>query len=113
MVKKPTYEQLEQRIRVMEGELSEHRELKQTLLVAEKALKESENRYRTLIEESFLAVSFIDREGRYQYVSPRFTEMFGYSLEDIPTGKEWFRKAHPDPAYRHQAISTWIDDKRE
>jgi two-component system cell cycle sensor histidine kinase/response regulator CckA len=36
--------------------------------------------------------------------------LVGYDLDDIPNGKTWFRKAYPDPTYRHQLISTWIDD---
>ena len=35
---------------------------------------------------------------------------FRYNLEDIPNGREWFRRAYPDPKYRHNAISKWIDD---
>ena len=38
--------------------------------------------------------------------------MFGYALEDVPSGREWFRKAFPDSKYRHNVISTWIDDAR-
>jgi signal transduction histidine kinase/ActR/RegA family two-component response regulator len=36
--------------------------------------------------------------------------LLGYDLNDIPNGKSWFRKAYPDPTYRHYVISTWIDD---
>jgi hypothetical protein len=36
--------------------------------------------------------------------------MFGYKLIDIPTGREWFRKAFPDPEARQEAIGAWIGD---
>jgi len=49
----------------------------------------------------------IRKDGRYQYVNPKFVEMFGYTLEDVATGREWFAKAYPDPEYRRQVISTW------
>jgi PAS domain S-box-containing protein len=39
--------------------------------------------------------------------------MFGYTLEDIPTGREWFTKAFPDPEIRDQAMSAWIADLKE
>jgi len=52
----------------------------------------------------------VDRDGHYQYINPKFVEIFGYTLDDTPTGREWFSKAFPDPEYRHQVISTWIYD---
>ncbi|MBC8458574.1 MAG: PAS domain S-box protein, partial [Deltaproteobacteria bacterium] len=57
-----------------------------------------------------LGISLIGKDGYYKYINPRFVEMFGYCLEDIPTGREWFRKAFPDEEYRHQVISTWKTD---
>ena len=80
---------------------------------AEEALKESEERYRILSEESPLGISLIDKEGNYKYINPKFSEIFGYTYEDIPTGREWFRKAYPDREYRHKVISTWMNDQKE
>jgi len=77
---------------------------------AETALKKSEERFRTLVEQSPLGIAIISSSGRYQYVNSRFQEMFGYSLEDIPTGADWFQKAFPDPAYRQKVIRRWNDD---
>jgi len=77
---------------------------------AEKALRQEEEKFRVLVEESPLGISFIDKDGKYKYINPKFIEIFGYTLEDIPTGKEWFKKAYPDSEYRHQVISTWIND---
>ena len=77
---------------------------------AEEALKESEERFRILTEKSPLGISLIGKDGYYKYINPKFVEMFGYTLKDIPTGREWFRKAYPDKEYRHQVISKWITD---
>jgi PAS domain S-box-containing protein len=52
----------------------------------------------------------IDKDGAFRYINPKFRELFGYDLNDVPNGKTWFRKAYPDPAYRHHVISTWIND---
>jgi PAS domain S-box-containing protein len=92
MAKKPTREQPEGNVEV---------------------LRASEEKYRILVSESPLGVALIGRGGRYEYVNPKFTKMFGYTLEDIPTGREWFDKAFPDPELRDQIISTWITDLRE
>jgi PAS domain S-box-containing protein len=61
-------------------------------------------------ENAPFGIALIDQDGTYKYINPKFKELFGYDLNDIPDGKTWFRKAYPDPAYRHQAISAWIDD---
>lgn len=65
---------------------------------------------RLIAENSPFGMALIDKDGRFLYINPKFRELFGYDLSYIPTGREWFRKAYPDPAYRHEVISTWIDD---
>jgi PAS domain S-box-containing protein len=55
-------------------------------------------------------IAQISKEGYYLYVNPRFMEITGYTLEDVPTGKEWFRKAYPDPDYRKQVMEAWKED---
>ncbi len=77
---------------------------------AEEALDKEKERLRILVNESPLGVSIIGKDGHYEYVNPKFTEIFGYTLEDIPTGREWFASAYPNEEYRNQAISTWIAD---
>ncbi len=77
---------------------------------AEESRRISEERFRVLCEQSPLGMSLIDREGRYEYVNPSFVSIFGYALQDVPTGMDWFRKAFPDPAHRTEAIRTWKED---
>lgn len=78
-------------------------ELKRTLY----ALAESENKFSTLIQESPYGISIIDRSGAYQYLNRKFTEMFGYTLADLPDGKAWFKLAFPDLSERKRAIAVW------
>jgi PAS domain S-box-containing protein len=79
----------------------------------EKEVWAEKERFRTLADESPLGVSFISRDGRYEYLNPKFQEMFGYTLADIPTGRDWFEKAFPDPDYRDGVIASWIDDEKK
>jgi diguanylate cyclase (GGDEF)-like protein/PAS domain S-box-containing protein len=65
---------------------------------------------QSLVEEAPLGVAFIGKDGRYKYVNSKFIEIFGYTLEDIPTGREWFQKAYPHEEYRKRVISTWLND---
>ncbi|UCD59084.1 MAG: PAS domain S-box protein, partial [Candidatus Hydrogenedentota bacterium] len=80
---------------------------------AEEALKESEEKFKTLVANAPIGLSVIAKDGTYEYLNPKFIEMFGYTLEDVPTGKRWFEKAYPDPEYRQEAISCWMENLRE
>jgi PAS domain S-box-containing protein len=75
-------------------------------------IREKEN-FRILVEESPLGVAVVGKDGHYKYINPKFVKIFGYSREDIPTGRDWFNRAFPDLGYRNQVISTWINDFRE
>ncbi len=77
---------------------------------AEEALHQSEEQFRQMAELSPFPISMIESDGRYLYVNKQFTEVFGYKLEDIPTGRDWFHKAYPDSEYRRKVISAWKSD---
>ena len=80
---------------------------------AEEALHESEERFRTLVEKSPLGISLIADDGVYKYINPQFTNILGYTIEDIPTGNAWFKKSFPDKEYRQKVIRKWIEDKKQ
>jgi PAS domain S-box-containing protein len=98
--------ELRQRIAGLEASADEHKR-------TEEALIREKEKFRILVEESPLGVSLIGKDRRYRYINDKFIEMFGYTLEDIPTGRDWFRKAYPDPRYRDRIISTWINDLKK
>jgi PAS domain S-box-containing protein len=52
-------------------------------LRAEKALSESEERYRKVLEASPDAVAVYDQSGRITYLNPAFEQTFGWNLEDL------------------------------
>ena len=79
---------------------------------AEEELRRAKEQFQALVEESPLGVAMVTKDGRYQYLNPKFVEMFGYTLEDIPTRQDWFAKAYPDPEYRKRVISSWETDQR-
>ncbi|MBA4419417.1 MAG: hypothetical protein C0392_16165, partial [Syntrophus sp. (in: bacteria)] len=67
-----------------------HRELKER----EKALRESEDLYRTLTEQSHDGI-FIYRENHFLYVNDRMAEIFGYPKEELLSMDFW-DLVHPD-----------------
>jgi PAS domain S-box-containing protein len=77
---------------------------------AENLLRGEKERYQTLVESAPIGISAIDKDGRYRYVNPKFVEIFGYTLDDVPTGKDWFAKAYPDAEYRRQVKAAWKAD---
>jgi two-component system cell cycle sensor histidine kinase/response regulator CckA len=77
---------------------------------SEEALHTEKQRFQTLSDQAPFGMVMIDHDGTFRYINPKFRELFGYDLTDIPDGKTWFTKAYPNPTYRHDVIGTWIND---
>jgi PAS domain S-box-containing protein len=63
----------------------------------EKALMESESRFRTIIREAALGIALIDKRGRVMEGNPALLAMLGYSPEELQ-GMDFTRINHPDTA---------------
>lgn len=72
----------------------------------EKIIAEKQ-RFLSLVDNAPFGMVIIDQDGSFQYFNAKVEEMFGYTLGDIPDGKNWLYKAYPDPEYRHSVISKW------
>ena len=77
--------------------------------VAEEVMRRERNRFRALSENAPFGIIMVNQEGGFEYINPKFKELFGYDLDEVPNSREWFRKAFPDPKSRREVISTWID----
>jgi len=64
---------------------------------AEKALKESEENYRRITEQSLMGI-VIFQEGYVKYINKAFAEIAEYSIEEIKNWpkNEFVKKIHPD-----------------
>lgn len=74
-----------------------------------KDLIEKKNKLKTLIENSTFGLMLVDKDGTNKYINPKFREIFGYDLNEIPNEREWFHKAFSNPEYRNEA-KKWIDN---
>jgi PAS domain S-box-containing protein len=74
---------------------------------AETALRDSEERFRSLVKMAPIPMGLVAADGTISFLNDRFTELLGYTLEDIPTIDNWWDLASPDSAYREQVAQGW------
>jgi PAS domain S-box-containing protein len=67
-------------------------------------LGQREGPFYQLTENSPFPVIIFASNGKTEYVNSKFTELLGYTVEDIPTRQSWREKAYPIPQYRRQVI---------
>lgn len=67
----------------------------------------SETRFRRLFQEAPVAMALVDKRGKIQTQNSRFTQLFGYTPEDIPTLTAWWSQAYPEPDYRSKIRASW------
>lgn len=68
--------------------------------LTDKTLRESEHNFRTLAESAPFGLSVLKTDMTFEYFNPKFTEIFGYTKEDIPDRNAWLLKVFPHPEYR-------------
>lgn len=74
---------------------------------AETALAKSEKKFRMLIETSPLPIIITRLNHDVVFLNRKFTEIFGYTLDDIPTVEHWWPLAYPEEKYRETVKKSW------
>jgi PAS domain S-box-containing protein len=76
----------------------------------EEMLRKERETFFYILQKAPYGVILIDGDGKYRYVNPEFTNVTGYTLEDVPSGRDLMRKAYPDPEYREKVRVAWKTD---
>ena len=84
-----TKKQLVEELRTLRLSLAEVEKLETERRQVEKALRESEEKYRTLVEDALIGIVNVDIKGKITYVNKAILQGTGYSLEDL-LGKNAF-----------------------
>jgi two-component system, cell cycle sensor histidine kinase and response regulator CckA len=72
-------------------------------VASERALRQSEERYRTLIESAIVGI-LVHRDGRVCYANPAMLQMFGYqTAAEFPWQTDW--SEHIAPEFRYEMRS--------
>jgi PAS domain S-box-containing protein len=77
------------------------------LRLLEKEIEHKEQTLNNIALNIPLPFSSANNEGKVEFCNSKFTELFGYSSEDIPTVEDWFKLAYPDPSYRNLVKEQW------
>ena len=71
-----------------------------------RALHENEKKFRNISEQLPIPICVFSDTGETRFLNNAFIDTFGYTKEDIPTRKDWHRKAYPDETYRSLVMAT-------
>ena len=75
----------------------------------EEALRESKEQVRQLFDASPVAMAVSSgTDERVETVNSKYTELFGYTIEDVSDVAHWWQLAYPDEEYREKVKLQWI-----
>lgn len=91
-------DELEQKVFERTAELQKINEQLRTQIfeceIAEAALKESENKYSTLVEDALIGV-YINKDGKIEFANDKFAAIYGYSKDEL-LGMDSTLLVHPE-----------------
>ncbi|MCK4487819.1 MAG: PAS domain S-box protein [Desulfobacterales bacterium] len=87
MAQKPTYEELEKRVKGLEKETLQRKR-------AEEALRESEKKYSTLVENSLTGI-YVDQNEKIVFANNTLAEIYKYPMQELVGIQSW-KLVHPE-----------------
>ncbi len=76
----------------------------------ESLLYKERETFFSVLQKAPYGVVVADKDGKYTYINPEFTIITGYTLEDIPTGRDFFYKGFPEKKLREEIKKIWKSD---
>ena len=89
MGKKPTYEELEERVKILEKEATNRKRV-------EAALRESEEQYRHVVESVTNVGILVAQDGKLVFTNSAISDVLGYTKEELASHPNPFDLIHPD-----------------
>jgi len=80
--------------------------MKVELKQVQELLQKERETFFPILHKAPYGIAIIDSDGKFIYINPAFTNITGYTLEDIFAGREWFHTASPFPEYRQEIIGS-------
>ena len=74
---------------------------------SEALLRQSEARFRDLMEKVPLAIAHLNARQEIVFLNPHFERLFGYTREDLPNLAAWWLLAYPDEEQRNEFRAAW------
>ena len=102
MAKKPTYEELEQRVKQLEKEFLERKR-------SEEALRESEERLRQIVQNMPVMLDALDEDNRIQAWNRECERVTGYSAEEMIGASNVLEILYPDKEYLSRLLAEWAE----
>ena len=78
--------------------------------LVEQKLKSSESRAQAIINSSPVPMAINNELLQITFLNPAFTQKYGYEIADIPTLKDWWLNAYPNPEYRQKVTDIWATE---
>ena len=94
------------RMKLRQQEDRRHREL-------DKKALENERFLSRFINSTTIPIGIARIDGTVELLNASAVRMYGYTLEDIPTLDDWFRKAYPDDTQRAHVRTVWQERLQE
>jgi PAS domain S-box-containing protein len=92
-------QKLNQRIAELESTKAE-------LKRVQELLRKERETFFPILHKAPYGIALIDNDGKFIYTNPAFTNITGYTLEDISSGRDWFHVASPFLEYRQEIINS-------
>jgi PAS domain S-box-containing protein len=92
-------QKLNQRIAELESTKAE-------LKRVQELLRKERETFFPILHKAPYGIALIDNDGKFIYINPAFTNITGYTLEDISSGRDWFHVASPFLEYRQEIINS-------